>query len=110
MKTILAILSLTIAVALSGCATISREEIRMNSGYEKWYYPATREEFRAIVAPTDQLFFEGWVEKPLATLAILDLPFSMLFDTLLWPIDFVDGNYGRPQVRPKFKNKLESHQ
>lgn len=76
----------------------------MTSGYTKWYYPATREDCRTIVAPHGQFFFAGFVEKPCA---IIDLPFSLLFDTLLWPIDFVDGNYGRPQVRPK--NKKQSN-
>lgn len=72
----------------------------MSSGYEKWYYPATQENIRTLGTESDNLVFGGFVEKPLA---IIDLPFSLVFDTLLWPIDYVDGNYGRPQVRPKNK-------
>lgn len=92
---------LVIVSSVCGCVTIGREDIRMISGYERWYYPATREDVRAIFAPCDSMLFNGF-EKPLY---LIDLPFSLVFDTLLWPIDFVDGNYGRPQVRPKNKNQ-----
>jgi uncharacterized protein YceK len=104
MKMIRIFLLLAILASAFGCATIGREDIRMISGYEKWYYPATQEDVRAIIVPCDSMLFNGF-EKPLY---LVDLPFSLVFDTLLWPIDFVDGNFGRPQVRPK--NKKQSNQ
>lgn len=96
MRATLAVIFTALSIGMMGCATIGREEIRWSRG--GWYYPATRETCWALFAPPDALLFGGVIEKPIA---FIDLPFSLVFDTLLWPADYLDGNYGRPHVRPK---------
>lgn len=62
-------------VSTSGCSSVM-----MHSAPYSGYYPGTRASAETI---TDKN--SGWVMRPLA---VLDLPFSAVMDTLLLPLDY----------------------
>jgi len=74
-------------VSTSGCSSVM-----MHSGPSEGYYPGTRASTNVI---TDE--DSGWVMKPLA---VLDLPFSVVLDTLLLPLDYYrSGDTDSPRER-----------
>jgi len=74
-------------VSTSGCSSVM-----MHSGPSEGYYPGTRASANVI---TDE--DSGWVMKPLA---VLDLPFSVVLDTLLLPLDYYrSGDTDSPRER-----------
>ena len=74
----------------SGCATM---ESRTEAPPELWtdappkLYPATRMDLSAFRQPFEDYDFPKWVACALLPVAILDLPFSLVSDTLLFPHD-----------------------
>lgn len=74
-------------VSTSGCSSVM-----MHAGPSEGYYPGTRASANVI---TDE--DSGWVMKPLA---VLDLPFSAVLDTLLLPLDYYrSGDIDSPRER-----------
>ena len=84
MKTILAILILAMCC---GCATY---QVRFEGTDQSGYYPAMREDCRAISYFGDQSW-DGLFATLFAPCIILDMPFSIVSDTILLPCDLVRG-------------------
>ncbi len=93
-----ACLSLT---GLSGCASVMT-----HSGPSAGYYPGTRAS-AGVISDKDS----NWVMKPLA---VIDLPFSAVLDTLLLPWDYLrrnDTDSPRERVRQsEIKNQTDESQ
>jgi len=69
------------ALTTSGCASVMS-----HTGGDQGYYPGTRASARIIADDNS-----GWVMKPLA---VIDLPFSAVMDTLLLPWDWLRADDG----------------
>ena len=99
MRTTIAMTLVVIVFGLTGCSTIIRGDLRKNSGYKEWYYPATQEGFRMLfVPPYNEYMGYGCIIMPAV---VVNLAFSIPLETLFIPIDYFDGNYWRPYLRPE---------
>ncbi|GEM_PF-1613524 len=94
MKTKIRSHGLVLALLISGCATMSRTTLREDK-YP--YYPATRENINMFKTFSDAGFLEGLVTAPFV---LVDLPFSIVFDTLFLPFDLVDAKHDA-RVQPE---------
>lgn len=80
-------------VSTSGCSSMM-----MHSGPSDGYYPGTRASANVLTSEDS-----GWVMKPLA---VLDLPFSAVLDTLLLPLDYYrSGDTDSPRERVRRSEK-----
>ncbi|CAK9886892.1 MAG: hypothetical protein XXXJIFNMEKO3_03342 [Candidatus Erwinia impunctatus] len=85
------ILGLLIGVAVS--ATSGCSSIMSHSGGDQGYYSGTRAGLDVI---TDD--HNGWVMRPLA---LIDLPFSAMLDTLLLPLDYYHADNDKADASPR---------
>lgn len=79
---------LAACLALSGCSSVMS-----HTGPDMGYYPGTR---ASVTILADEQ--TNWIIKPLA---LLDLPFSALLDTLLLPWDCIRNNENPEDKSPR---------
>lgn len=76
------------AVATSGCSSVMS-----HTGASQGYYPGTRASTH-LIADDDT----SWAIKPLA---VIDLPFSAVMDTILLPWDYLRSDDDRRKDSPR---------
>jgi uncharacterized protein YceK len=80
------VVAVVLSIFLSGCSSIrARDEI---SGQEWTAYPGVQQDLKE----TGEIFTgkrsePGWIQGLIASMLIVDLPFSIVFDTLVAPYD-----------------------
>ena len=105
-RKILILTTIAAISGLTGCSTISRGELRKDSGYKDWYYPATKRSSHMIYEEPCNWYLGpcGFFVLPFL---VVDFAFSISFETLFLPIDYIDGNYWRSYLRPKCPPKKQ---
>lgn len=89
MKNVVTLIAVCMISIVQGCATAvvrSSERAVRYSGY----YPATRADVRTLSGMFDEPEVGNWMQgldKWLAPLLVLDIPISLITDTVLLPLD-----------------------